>query len=65
MRVGLVQLTVSDDPAANLPETLRLVRAAAAGGAEFVLTPEDAGCRWPLCQPFIRDRPGRGRRCAL
>ena len=40
MRVGLVQLTVSDDPAANLPETLRLVRAAAAGGAEFVLTPE-------------------------
>jgi len=40
MRAGLVQLTVSDDPATNLPETLALVRAAAAGGAGFVLTPE-------------------------
>lgn len=40
MRVGLVQLTVSDDPAGNLPQTLALVRAAVAGGAGFVLTPE-------------------------
>lgn len=40
MRVGLVQLTVSDDPAANLPGTVALIRAAAAGGAGFVLTPE-------------------------
>lgn len=40
IRAGLVQLTVTDDPAANLPETLRLVRQAAAGGAQFVLTPE-------------------------
>lgn len=40
MRVGLAQLTVGDDPGANLPETLALVRAAAAGGAQFVLTPE-------------------------
>lgn len=40
MRAALVQLTVSDDPEANLPETLRLVRAAVAGGAGFVLTPE-------------------------
>jgi len=40
MRAGLVQLTVSDDPAANLLETVALVRAAAAGGAQFVLTPE-------------------------
>ncbi|MDZ7909339.1 MAG: carbon-nitrogen hydrolase family protein [Gemmobacter sp.] len=40
MRVGLVQLTVGDDPAVNLPETLSLLRAAAAGGAQFVLTPE-------------------------
>jgi len=40
MRAALVQLNVSDDPAANLPETLALVQAAAAGGAEFVLTPE-------------------------
>ena len=40
IRAGLVQLTVTDDPAANLPETVALVRAAVAGGAGFVLTPE-------------------------
>lgn len=40
MRVGLVQLSVSDDPAANLPQTIAHVRQAAAGGAGFVLTPE-------------------------
>lgn len=40
MRAALVQLNVSDDPAVNLPETLALVQAAVAGGAEFVLTPE-------------------------
>ncbi len=40
MRVGLVQLNVSDDPAANLPKTLALVRSAIAGKADFVLTPE-------------------------
>jgi predicted amidohydrolase len=40
MRAGLVQLTVGDDPAANLPVTLSLVRQAVAGGAGFVLTPE-------------------------
>ena len=40
MRVGLVQLTVSDDPAANLTQTLQHLRAAAAGGAGCVLTPE-------------------------
>ena len=40
MRIGLVQLTVGDDPAENLPETLALIRAAAQGGAGFVLTPE-------------------------
>lgn len=40
MRAGLVQLNVCDDPAKNLPETISHVRAAAAGGAGFVLTPE-------------------------
>jgi predicted amidohydrolase len=40
MRAGLVQLTVGDDPDANLPGTLAHVRAAVAGGAQFVLTPE-------------------------
>jgi predicted amidohydrolase len=44
MRVGLVQLKVSDDPAANLPGTVSLIRAAAQGGAEFVLTPECTNC---------------------
>jgi deaminated glutathione amidase len=40
MRIGLVQLTVSDDPVENLPVTLDLVRRAAASGAGFILTPE-------------------------
>ena len=40
MRAALVQLTVADDPAANLPATVALVRQAVAGGAGFVLTPE-------------------------
>ena len=40
MRAALVQLTVTDDPAENLPVTLDLVRKAVAGGAGFVLTPE-------------------------
>ena len=40
MRVALVQLTVSDDPVANLAQSCTLVRDAAAGGADFVLTPE-------------------------
>ncbi len=40
MRSALIQLNVSDDPAANLPVTLDLVRQAVAGGAGFVLTPE-------------------------
>jgi predicted amidohydrolase len=40
MRAGLVQLCAGDDPAANLPVTERLVREAAAGGAELILTPE-------------------------
>lgn len=40
MRAGLVQLTVGDDPAENLPQTVALIRQAAGGGAGFVLTPE-------------------------
>lgn len=40
MRAGLIQLTVGDDPAANLPETLGLIRSAKEDGAGFVLTPE-------------------------
>ena len=40
MRAGLVQLTVSDDPAENLPVTVGYIRQAVAEGAGFVLTPE-------------------------
>ena len=40
MRAGLVQLTVTDDPAANLAATQALVAQAIVGGAGFVLTPE-------------------------
>jgi deaminated glutathione amidase len=40
MKVALVQLNVSDDPAANLPITLDHVRKAAASGAKLILTPE-------------------------
>lgn len=40
MRAGLVQLTVTDDPAANLPVTVGYIRQAVAQGAGFVLTPE-------------------------
>ncbi len=40
MRAGLVQITATDDPAANLPVTLDLVRRAAGQGADFILTPE-------------------------
>lgn len=40
VKAGLVQLNVSDDPAANLPVTRALIRQAAAAGASFVLTPE-------------------------
>ncbi|PHQ71457.1 MAG: amidohydrolase [Paracoccus sp.] len=40
MKVGLVQLNVSDDPIANLSQTIPLIRQAAAEGAQLVLTPE-------------------------
>ncbi|MGB3317025.1 MAG: carbon-nitrogen hydrolase family protein [Albidovulum sp.] len=44
MRTALLQLSVTDDPQANLPVTLSLVREAAAKGAGFVLTPEVSNC---------------------
>ncbi|MCF3972985.1 carbon-nitrogen hydrolase family protein [Paracoccus salsus] len=40
LSVGLVQLTVGDDPLANLSQTIPMVRRAVAEGARFVLTPE-------------------------
>lgn len=44
MKAALVQLTSSDDPAANLPVTQSLVAEAAGAGAGFVLTPEVTNC---------------------
>ncbi len=44
MRAALIQLTVTDDPAANLVATMGYVQAAIAGGATFILTPEMTNC---------------------
>jgi predicted amidohydrolase len=44
MRVGLVQLTSSDDPSANLAATQGYIADAAKQGATFVLTPEVTNC---------------------
>lgn len=44
MRTALVQLNVSDDPAANLRVTRDLVDRAASAGARFILTPEMTNC---------------------
>lgn len=44
MRVGLVQMTSSDDPSENLVSVTGLIDEAAAGGARFVLTPEVTNC---------------------
>ncbi|MGB0960467.1 MAG: carbon-nitrogen hydrolase family protein [Halocynthiibacter sp.] len=44
MRVALLQLSVGDDPAENLPKTLALVDEAVQKGAEFILTPEVTNC---------------------
>lgn len=46
MRIALVQLTVTDDPVANLAATLGFVRHAHAQGAEFILTPECTNGLW-------------------
>ncbi|MDO5648741.1 carbon-nitrogen hydrolase family protein [Paracoccus sp. (in: a-proteobacteria)] len=40
LSVALIQLTVGDDPMANLRDTVPLIRQAAAQGAQFILTPE-------------------------
>ncbi|GLQ35562.1 amidohydrolase [Amylibacter marinus] len=40
MRVGVVQLCSSDDPAANLPVTSALIQQAIEDGADFITTPE-------------------------
>lgn len=44
MRGAILQLNVTDDPAENLPTTVRMFREAVEGGATFVLTPEVTNC---------------------
>lgn len=44
MRVALIQLTSSDDPAENLGRVSDLIRQAAEQGARFALTPEVTNC---------------------
>jgi predicted amidohydrolase len=44
MRAGLLQLTVGDDPAANVPLVRAALRHAVDQGAGFVLTPEATNC---------------------
>ena len=44
MKAGLIQLTSSDDPAANLAMTRDLIAQAVQMGADFVLTPEVTNC---------------------
>jgi deaminated glutathione amidase len=45
VKAALIQFAATDDPVRNLPVTEDLVCQAAAGGAEFVLTPEVTNCR--------------------
>ena len=47
MRCALLQLNVSDDPAANLEQALAYCDAAVAQGAAFILTPEVTNCISP------------------
>ena len=44
MRVALVQLTSSDDPSENIETVSAQVGTAAAGGAQFICTPEVTNC---------------------
>lgn len=44
MKTALLQLSVTDEPAENLPITLSLVREAAENQAGFILTPEVTNC---------------------
>ena len=44
-----VQVNASDDPAANLPVTIDLIRQAVADGAEIVFTPEVTNIVRTMC----------------
>lgn len=44
MKAALIQLNSSDQPADNIPQTVKFIRQAAADGADFLLTPEVTNC---------------------
>jgi len=44
MKIAALQLCVSDDPAANLKNTLSMVQQASQAGANFIATPEVTNC---------------------
>jgi len=44
VKIAILQLNVSDDPAANLLDTRRMVEEAVAQGAELIATPEVTNC---------------------
>ena len=44
MKAGILQLTSTDDPSANLTATRAMMRDAAGQGAGFILTPEVTNC---------------------
>ncbi len=44
LKVGLIQITASDQPVDNLETVLQMVRDAHAQGAQFILTPEATNC---------------------
>lgn len=44
LRVALIQMTSTDDPAQNAAYTADAIRAAAADGAQFIATPEVTNC---------------------
>ncbi len=44
MRSALLQMTSGDDPARNLEAARSMMREAASGGADFILTPEVTNC---------------------
>ena len=49
MKIALLQLNVSDDPAANLIETRALLREAVAGGAAIEVTGAPIAASRPAC----------------
>ncbi|EGD54386.1 carbon-nitrogen hydrolase family protein [Gordonia neofelifaecis] len=56
MRLAMAQISSSDDPAANLQTVLDTTRAAAADGADLVVFPEAAMCRFGVPLGEVAER---------